>query len=114
MKSSEGGSFSSFVSSSYMCVCVCVSYSSGMQQINEQIRQRLVEKHLQEEMKENEKQQFRENQERMNLEDLKVQTLEETIHINRLILLFLYLYILYISSRPWRRSGRSRSSCTRR
>uniref|UniRef100_A0A8D2ZQ45 Cilia- and flagella-associated protein 45 n=1 Tax=Scophthalmus maximus TaxID=52904 RepID=A0A8D2ZQ45_SCOMX len=44
---------------------------SGMQQINEQIRQRLVEKHLQEEMKENEKQQFRENQERMNLEDLK-------------------------------------------
>ncbi|XP_069390188.1 cilia- and flagella-associated protein 45 [Paralichthys olivaceus] len=44
---------------------------SGMQQIYDQIQQRLEEKHLHEEMKELEKQQVRENQERMNLEDFQ-------------------------------------------
>lgn len=43
-----------------------------MQQINDQIQQRLEEKQLQEEMKEQERQQTRKNQERMNLEDLQV------------------------------------------
>ena len=52
----------------------CVFHSSGMQQIYDQIQQRLEEKHLHEEMKELEKQQVRENQERMNLEDLQVGT----------------------------------------
>lgn len=49
-------------------------YSSGMQQIYNQIQQRLEDKQLQDEMKEQERQQIRENQEIMNLEDLKVQT----------------------------------------
>ncbi|XP_058490351.1 cilia- and flagella-associated protein 45 [Solea solea] len=44
---------------------------SGMQQIYDQIQRRLEEKQIQEEIKEQEKQQIRQNQERMNLEDLK-------------------------------------------
>ncbi|XP_026225306.1 cilia- and flagella-associated protein 45 isoform X3 [Anabas testudineus] len=64
---------------------------SGMQQIYDQIQQRLEEKQLQEEMKEQERQQIRENQERMNLEDLKAlekkrteqqQLQEEVMRIN--------------------------------
>lgn len=45
-----------------------------MQQICDQIQQRLEEKQLQDELKEQERQQIREKQERMNLEDLKVPT----------------------------------------
>ncbi|XP_022602067.1 cilia- and flagella-associated protein 45 [Seriola dumerili] len=48
---------------------------SGMQQIYDQIKKRLEEKQLQDEMKELERQQIRENQEKMTLEDLK--TLEK-------------------------------------
>ncbi|XP_039986506.1 cilia- and flagella-associated protein 45 isoform X2 [Xiphias gladius] len=44
---------------------------SGMQQIYDQIQQRLEEKQLQDETKELERQQIRENQERLNLGDLK-------------------------------------------
>ncbi|XP_034461387.1 cilia- and flagella-associated protein 45 [Hippoglossus hippoglossus] len=56
---------------------------SGMQQIYDQIQQRLEEKHLHEEMKELEKQQVRENQERMNLEDFQalVRKREEQQHL---------------------------------
>ncbi|XP_029967344.1 cilia- and flagella-associated protein 45 [Salarias fasciatus] len=43
----------------------------GMQQIYEQIQQRLLEKQVQDEMKDQESQQFREKQEQMNLEDLR-------------------------------------------
>lgn len=45
-----------------------------MQKIYNQIQQRLEEKQLQDEMKEHERHQIRETQEKMNLEDLKVQT----------------------------------------
>lgn len=56
-----------------MCVQhALVLYSSGMQQICDQIKQRLEEKQLEDEMKELEKQQTREKQEKMNMEDLKV------------------------------------------
>ncbi|XP_020500252.1 cilia- and flagella-associated protein 45 isoform X1 [Labrus bergylta] len=44
---------------------------NGMQQIYNQILQRLEDEQLLKEMKEQEKQQMRENQEKMNLEDLK-------------------------------------------
>ncbi|XP_072248899.1 cilia- and flagella-associated protein 45 isoform X2 [Leuresthes tenuis] len=63
----------------------------GKQQIHNQIQQHLDEKQIQSEMKELEKQQARENQERMDLEDLKAlerkkmeqQLLQEDImHIN--------------------------------
>lgn len=43
-----------------------------MQEIHDQIQKRLDEKIMQEEKKEYEKQQIREKQEKMNLEDLKV------------------------------------------
>lgn len=45
-----------------------------MQQIYNQIQQRLEEKQVQDEIKEQERYQIREKQEKMNLEDLKVQT----------------------------------------
>lgn len=70
-------------------MCTYVLYPSGMQQIYDQIQQRLEEKQLQEEMKEQERQQIRENQEIMNLEDLKVRTQggdtarAETMHTNQ-------------------------------
>lgn len=44
---------------------------SGMQQIYDQIQQRLEEKHLQDELKAQEREHLLESQERMNLEDLK-------------------------------------------
>ncbi|XP_071327968.1 cilia- and flagella-associated protein 45 [Trachinotus anak] len=64
---------------------------SGMQQIYDQIKQRMEEKQLQDELKELERQQIRENQEKMNLEDLKAleekrakqqRLLEEVMKIN--------------------------------
>lgn len=56
-----------------MCVPrALVLYSSGMQHICDQIKQRREEKQLEDEMKELEKQQTREKQEKMNMEDLKV------------------------------------------
>ncbi|KAG7223041.1 hypothetical protein INR49_015930 [Caranx melampygus] len=68
---------------------------SGMQQICDQIKQRLEEKQLEDEMKELEKQQTREKQEKMNMEDLKTlekkreeqqRLLEEVMRINNEIL----------------------------
>lgn len=61
------------VKHSYHACVVPVTCSSGMQQIYDQIRERLEEKQVQAEMKEQEKQQIRGNREKMDLEDLKVQ-----------------------------------------
>uniref|UniRef100_A0A672H6K0 Cilia- and flagella-associated protein 45 n=1 Tax=Salarias fasciatus TaxID=181472 RepID=A0A672H6K0_SALFA len=51
----------------------------GMQQIYEQIQQRLLEKQVQDEMKDQESQQFREKQEQMNLEDLRKKREEQKL-----------------------------------
>ena len=53
---------------------MCPFHFRGKEQIHNQIQRRLDEKQIQSEMKELEKQQVRENQERMDLEDLKVRT----------------------------------------
>lgn len=49
-----------------------VLYSSGMQQIYDQIQKRLEDRNMQDEMKNYEREQIQEKQEKMNLEDFKV------------------------------------------
>lgn len=51
---------------------VCALYFRGRQEIYDQIQKRLENRELEEGKKEKESQQTREDQERMNLEDLKV------------------------------------------
>lgn len=89
-----------------------------MQQIYDQIQQRLEEKQLQEEMKEQERQQIRENQERMNLEDLKVWTQggdtahAETMQTNQNIYKKFKVWLL--GFRRLRKRGQNNSSCRKR
>lgn len=52
---------------------VLVLYSSGMQQIYDQIQKRLEDRNMQDEVKKYEREQIQEKQEKMNLEDFKVQ-----------------------------------------
>lgn len=52
--------------------CVCALYFRGRQEIYDQIQKRLENRELEEGKKEKESQQTREDQEKMNLEDLKV------------------------------------------
>lgn len=54
--------------------CVCASYFRGRREICDQIQKRLENRELEEGKKEKESQQIREDQERMNLEDLEVHT----------------------------------------
>lgn len=51
---------------------LCLVYSSGKQQIYEQIQRRVEDRNIQEEMKTYERQQIQEKQEKINQEDLKV------------------------------------------
>lgn len=56
-------------------VCMlCLLYSSGKQQIYEQIQKRVEDRNIQEEMKTYERQQIQEKQEKINQEDLKVKS----------------------------------------
>lgn len=54
-------------------------YFSKMQEIRDQIQKHLDDEIIQNEMKEQEKQQIRENQEKMDLEDLKVHAMHNTL-----------------------------------
>lgn len=54
-------------------------YFSKMQEIRDQIQKHLDDEIIQNEMKEQEKQQIRENQEKMDLEDLKVHAMHNNL-----------------------------------
>ena len=100
-------------------------YFRGMQQIYDQIKQHLEEKQVEDEIKEQEGQQIREKQERMNLEDLEVQMLHTHKHANTHVVhaqggsattctVDRLALESVSSSRPWRRRSWSNSFCRRR
>lgn len=95
--------------------CVfCLVWSSGKQQIYNQIQQRLEDQQVQDELKEKEKHQIRDKQEKMNLEDQKVwQILSEELSCNTYEFLECLLDCLSCS-RILRRKERNNSSCSRR
>lgn len=61
-------------------MCVCALYFRGRQEIYDQIQKRLENRELEEGKKEKESQQTREDQERMNLEDLEVHAEATSTH----------------------------------
>lgn len=63
-------------------MCVCALYFRGRQEIYDQIQKRLENRELEEGKKEKESQQTREDQERMNLEDLEVHADTSTHAVN--------------------------------
>lgn len=92
---------------------VLVLYSSGMQQIYDQIQKRLEDRNMQDEMKKYEREQIQEKQEKMNLEDFKVRHTQRK-HTNTKNQNFDCPLDWLSLSRPWRRRGRSNRVCRTR